>query len=291
MAELEPGIAAAQPGPRTPAPLGRRACPVTLSEPVGRYRMIGLEDRGGPTPLPGQFYMLACADGWGSDLGGERPYLPRAFSVCRVRGARLDFLIDVVGPGTERLASMALGERAWALGPLGIGFTAPDGVESSAPGARALLVGGGIGIAPLVIWNEALAGNVSNVALGFRDEEFAAAASLLGANVSLATDDGSVGHAGLVTDLLSEQLERNSDRNSDRNSAVVVYACGPPAMLDAIRRICTERGVPAQLALEQAMACGYGACFGCVVRTRDGYRRLCVDGPIVAASDLHEEWQ
>ena len=96
------------------------------------------------------------------------------------------------------------------------------------------------------------------------------------------TDDGSVGHHGLVTERLEAALERPADN--------VVYACGPPAMLEAVRRICEARSVPAQLALEEAMACGFGACFGCVVRTRHGYRRICVDGPVVAASDLDESW-
>jgi NAD(P)H-flavin reductase len=103
------------------------------------------------------------------------------------------------------------------------------------------------------------------------------AAELL-VHVRLATDDGSAGHNGLVTDLLEDELHLDPHRE--------VYACGPPAMLEAVRMICAEREVPAQLALESGMACGYGACFGCVVHTREGLIRLCVDGPVLDAARL-----
>ena len=93
---------------------------------------------------------------------------------------------------------------------------------------------------------------------------------------TVATDDGSVGHHGLVTDLLEDELD-------ERGEELEVYACGPPAMLEAVRAMCVERGVPAQLALESGMACGFGACFGCVVPTVDGYVRLCLEGPVIEA--------
>lgn len=97
----------------------------------------------------------------------------------------------------------------------------------------------------------------------------------------MATDDGSAGHHGLVTDLLVEEL--------DADPHATVYACGPPPMLEAVRALCAARGVPAQLALEAGMACGFGACFGCVVPTKDGgYVRLCVDGPVLDADTLAE---
>ncbi len=135
-----------------------------------------------------------------------------------------------------------------------------------------------------MIWSEALARSAVETAvlLGFRSAAHCAAAELVGAEAGLATDDGSVGHAGLVTELLERALEEGHDD--------VVYACGPPAMLESVRRLCAARSVPAQLALEEAMACGFGACFGCVVRTRKGYRRICVDGPVVNAADLDECW-
>jgi NAD(P)H-flavin reductase len=137
-------------------------------------------------------------------------------------------------------------------------------------------VGGGVGIAPLAIWQDEL-GPEARVLLGFRDAAHAEGAALLtGARV--ATDDGSVGHRGFVTELLVQGL--------DPATPATVYACGPPPMLEAVRAICAERDVPAQLALESGMACGFGACYGCVVPTREGYLRLCVDGPVVDAARL-----
>jgi dihydroorotate dehydrogenase electron transfer subunit len=292
--ELEPGLAEAEHGPRTLAPFGRRAASVTANEALGPYRLLALEDAAGPAPLPGQFYMLACASGWGEESG--RPHLGRAFSVCRARGPRLEFLLEAIGPGTERLAQLAPGDAAWLVGPLGIGFTPPS------EGGSALLVGGGIGVAPLVIWAEALrelGTGATRSLLGFRSGSFAAAARLFAGGggeaaegggappVEIATDDGTAPpagtsvHHGLVTDLLVRAL----------GPASTVYACGPPPMLEAVRRICVQRSIPAQLAMEAGMACGFGACFGCVVRTRHGYRRLCVDGPVVAAEDLAEGWE
>jgi NAD(P)H-flavin reductase len=274
--ELEPGLAAPEQGPRTPAPFGRRACRVIASERVGAYDLVTVADESGPAPLAGQFYMLSTVTGWGGPAG--RPHLGRAFSVCRAAGGRLEFLLDAIGPGTERLGELAPGNDVWVVGPLGIGFRPP------AARARALLVGGGIGIAPLVIWEQALqhAGTPMAALLGFRNGSYAEAARLFGGETAVATDDGTgPGHHGLVTDLLEEHLAPGDE----------VYACGPVPMLEAVRQICAARSVPGQLALEAGMACGFGACFGCVVRTSHGYRRLCVDGPVVAAADLDEGWE
>ena len=131
-----------------------------------------------------------------------------------------------------------------------------------------------MGIAPLAILQDEL-NRPAPILLGFRDAAHAEGAELL-AGAEVATDDGSVGHHGLVTELLLEELDGH----------VEVYACGPPPMLEAVRRLCAERAVPAQLALESGMACGFGACFGCVVPTKDGYVRLCVDGPVLDAAVL-----
>jgi NAD(P)H-flavin reductase len=195
-------------------------------------------------------------------------------------GHELHFLIEDVGPGTKRLCELDRGSELLLLGPLGAGFRPPR------EDRRVLLVGGGVGIAPLAIWQDVVesAGADSigaippaRVLLGFRDTPYAQGAAML-ANPAVATDDGSVGHHGLVTDLLDAELE--ADAHAE------VYACGPPAMLEAVRRMCAEREIPAQLALESGMACGFGACFGCVVPTRDGYIRLCVDGPVLDATSL-----
>jgi dihydroorotate dehydrogenase electron transfer subunit len=255
---------------RTLAPLGRRRIEIVANRRHGAYVVLSAADPDGPAPDPGQFYMLAAAERWG---GGEdeRPFLPRAFSVMRgYDDGRLDFMLEAVGPGTERLAELQAGDGLWLLGPLGRGFALPRA------GRRALLVGGGVGTAPLAIWKDAL-GDDALVLLGFRDVAHAAGAELI-AGCRVATDDGSAGHQGLVTDLLRAELGRDAHAE--------VYACGPPPMLEAVRALCASQGVPAQLALESGMACGYGACFGCVVATKTGYVRLCVDGPVLDADTL-----
>jgi dihydroorotate dehydrogenase electron transfer subunit len=241
---------------------------VTAAERLGAYRLITALDPGGPPdPRPGQFYMLAAAERWGGGAD-ERPYLPRAFSHARAREGRLSFLLETVGPGTERLAELEAGEGLHLVGPLGVGWR---------PSTRSILVGGGIGVAPLLCLQDDL-GPEHPVLLGFRTASHARAASLFGGSPAIATDDGSVGRAGLVTALLREQL--------DADPAATVFACGPPPMLEAVRALCAEMGVSAQLALESGMACGYGACFGCVVPTKAGYIRLCVDGPVLDAELL-----
>jgi NAD(P)H-flavin reductase len=159
-------------------------------------------------------------------------------------------------------------------GPFGSAFSAPQEAR------RAILVGGGVGIAPLAILQDELerAGVPATVLLGFRDGPRVPGAQLLRA-AEIATDDGSSGHPGLVTALLERELERDP--------AASVYACGPAGMLEGVRSICERAGVAAQLALESGMACGYGACYGCVVPVRDGgYLRVCVDGPVIDAALL-----
>jgi dihydroorotate dehydrogenase electron transfer subunit len=252
------------------APFGCRTATIAARESHGAYVVLRARDPAGPAPRAGQFYMLRTAERWG---GGEseRPFLPRAFSVLRARESELHFLIEDVGPGTKRLCELEPGEELLVVGPLGNGFTRPR--DHREP----LLVGGGVGIAPLAIWQDEL-GAGAKALLGFRDAEHAAGSVLLG-DAALATDDGSVGHHGLVTELLEDVLD-------ERAQELEVYACGPPAMLEAVRSICVERGIPAQLALESGMACGFGACFGCVVPTVDGYVRLCLDGPVLEAQML-----
>jgi dihydroorotate dehydrogenase electron transfer subunit len=290
--------------PRTLAPFGRRTLDVVERRELGAYVVLGADDPDGPRPRAGQFYMLAAAREWGG-RDDERPFLPRAFSVLRARegaaraggdesahgggeeaargggdhargGRRLEFMLEAVGPGTERLCALVPGEGLHVTGPLGIGFPDPP------PGRRALLCGGGVGTAPLAIWQDELLarGEPAPALLGFRDATHAPGATLLH-NARVATDDGSHGHHGLVTDLLAAEL--------DADDHVVVYACGPPPMLEAVRAMCVTRGVPNRLALESGMACGFGACFGCVVPLRaGGYLRLCVDGPVLDGELLAE---
>jgi NAD(P)H-flavin reductase len=251
------------------APFERRRLTVTANEALGAYRVLKAADPDWGMPAAGQFAMLASSERWGAGED-ERPFLPRAFSYARHRDGEAWFLLEDVGPGTARLCELSPGEEVWLLGPLGRGFAPPS------DGRRALLLGGGVGIAPLAIWQDEL-GVAATALLGFRDRAHAGGAALLSGAI-VATDDGSVGHHGLVTELLLAELER------DPHSSV--YACGPPPMLEAVRALCAALSVPAQLALESGMACGFGACFGCVVPTRSGYARLCVDGPVLDAGEL-----
>ncbi|HMC06151.1 MAG TPA: hypothetical protein VKG89_02030 [Solirubrobacterales bacterium] len=251
----------------------------------GGYRIFSALDPVGPEPGAGQFYMLAAMDGWGQRDG--RPYVPRAFSVAEaVReedGTRLDFLVESVGPGTERLAGLRPGEGLWVTGPLGRGFSPPD--ELGVGVAGAVLVGGGIGIAPLAILRRQLAerGAPVRTLLGFRDREHTGGIDELFAccEARLATEDGHAGHRGYVTDLLSVLLEGDAARSA------AVYACGPPAMLERVRTMCAVREVACELAMEAPMACGFGACFGCAVPLAGGgYMRLCIDGPVVNGAEV-----
>jgi dihydroorotate dehydrogenase electron transfer subunit len=262
------------------APFGRRLCRVSESRASGGYRFFSLIDTDGPQPLPGQFYMLATERHW--EQGGQRPFLPRALSVAETGpaagGVRLDFLIEGIGPGTDRLCELEPGESVWVNGPLGNSFSAPR--ELSPEAAGAILVGGGIGIAPLALLRRAFAAkNIpTRVLLGFRDAAHSGGLDDLFSccEIKLASDDGHAGHHGYVTDLLATMLE------GDDAGSAAVYACGPPPMLDAVAALCSEAGVSSELAMESPMACGYGACFGCAVpKPGGGYLRLCVDGPVM----------
>jgi len=269
------------------APWGRRLCAVAENKSSGGYRLFSLIDRDGPEPAPGQFYMLATKHSWSGPT--QRPFLPRALSVAEtapaVDGIRLDFLIESIGPGTDRLCDLEQREQVWVTGPLGNGFSEPGALRPGAAGA--ILVGGGIGIAPLAILRRHFAErNVpTRILLGFRDQQHSGGLDDLFAccEVRLASEDGHAGHRGYVTDLLSTMLA------GDDATTAVVYSCGPPAMLESVRRICAGGNVPCELAMESPMACGYGACFGCAVpKPEGGYLRLCVDGPVVQGDCIAE---
>jgi dihydroorotate dehydrogenase electron transfer subunit len=209
---------------------------VVAVEAVGPYALVRVE-RGGIDPgSPGQFFML------------EAPgrVLPRPMSLCLAPRGELGFLLDPIGPGTRALAELAPGDSLAIFGPLGNGF------RLDVP--RPLLVGGGIGIAPLPYLAEAL--EHPPAVLGFRSEHHAQAAALLP-------------NAEVVIDpvLVTEVMQRDRD----------VLACGPEPMLEAVRALCPD----AQLAWEAPMACGYGACYGCVVEVEGELKRLCVEGPVL----------
>jgi dihydroorotate dehydrogenase electron transfer subunit len=219
--------------------LRRERRTVRNREAVGPYTLLRV-DRGGLEPgVPGQFFML------------EAPgrLLPRPMSLCLAPPGELAFLIDPIGPGTQALCSLERGDSLHVLGPLGNGFRLE--VE------RPLLVGGGIGIAPLPYLAQRLDG--APAILGFRSEWHAEAASLLpGAEVVI--------DPVLVT--------------SCNLAGFDVLACGPEPMLKAVRELAPD----AQLAWEAPMACGYGACYGCAVEIDGEWQRLCVEGPVLRAA-------
>jgi dihydroorotate dehydrogenase (NAD+) catalytic subunit len=274
------------------APLGRRPCEVVENRATGGYRLFSLLDIEGPEPLPGQFYMLSTESRW--EQRDQRPFLPRALSVAEAgaaaSGIRLDFLVEGIGPGTDRLCELEPGESVWLNGPLGNSFSTPSdlhrlfsqigGEVDSHPASGAILVGGGIGIAPLALLRRRFAErNIpTRVLLGFRDETHSGGLDTLFSccEARIATNDGHRGHHGYVTDLLTRMLEGDDARSA------AVYACGPPPMLDSVAALCFDAEVPCELAMESPMACGYGACYGCAVPRGDGsYLRLCVDGPVL----------
>jgi NAD(P)H-flavin reductase len=250
---------------------------VTERRVAGPYVALTALDRGGPEPLAGQFYMLMTPSAWGGGADG-RPYLPRALSFARAvpsdDGVALDFLFEGVGPGTDRLTEVGVGDELLIAGPFGNGFALD-------PERWPVLIAGGIGLAPIVAFDDELRdldGVRATTFVGMRSIDHASAADLYDLDHELATEDGSAGHQGYVTELVGPHLDVHPDST--------VYACGPPAMLEAVRELCAAKGVPAQLAMESGMACGFGACYGCVVPTKDGFTRLCVDGPVIEGDQL-----
>jgi dihydroorotate dehydrogenase electron transfer subunit len=217
----------------------RERLSVVANEALGAYTLLRVR-RGSIEPgLPGQFFML------------EAPgrLLPRPMSLCLAPRGELAFLIDAIGPGTHALCGLEAGDELQVLGPLGNGFDLE--VE------RPLLVGGGIGIAPLPYLSERL--GAPPAVLGFRSERYAEAAVLV-PNAQVCVEPT------LVTELIPAGLD--------------VLACGPEPMLEAVRHVAPD----AQLAWEAPMACGYGACYGCAVEIGGELKRLCVEGPVLRAA-------
>jgi NAD(P)H-flavin reductase len=216
----------------------RERASVAGSERVGPYTLLRVRRGRLAAGIPGQFFMLEAPG---------RP-LPRPMSVCLAPPGELAFLIDPIGPGTRALCELEPGDSLGILGPLGNGFDLDV--------ARPLLVGGGIGIAPLPYLSDML-GRPPAV-LGFRSDFHAEAAGL-------------VPNAEVVVEptYVTDAIPCGHD----------VLACGPAPMLEALRRL--EPG--AQLAWEAPMACGYGACYGCAVEIDGELKRLCVEGPVIAA--------
>ena len=216
---------------------------VVANEAVGPYTLLRVE-RGALEPgSPGQFFMLEAPG---------RP-LPRPMSLCQAPPGELAFLLEAIGPGTHAICAAEPGDELHVFGPLGNGFR----LDVELP----VLVGGGIGIAPLPYLSEQL--GAPPALLGFRSDWHAEAAALV-PNAEVVVEPT------LVTEPLSELVTQRYK----------VLACGPEQMLEAVRELAPD----AQLAWEAPMACGYGACYGCSVEIDGRLQRLCVAGPVLGAA-------
>lgn len=276
-----------------PSCAAQRAVTVVENVPIARdtYR-IRLEDPDLARDIrPGQFVMVRPAEGCGSD-----PLLGRPFALYDVvreadgTPTAIDVVYVVIGRGTAALAGRRPGDRVTVWGPLGNGF-------GPAPGGDVWFLAGGIGQTPFLALGRAWLGQVpswgdlaespcrsATLFYGVRSSDLLAGLddfNAAGVRVAVATDDGSAGHRGFVTDLARQALAR-----SERPALAV--ACGPPPMLRAAASLMAEYDVPCLVSLENHMACGFGVCFSCVmpIRQEDGstdLRRVCVEGPIFDA--------
>jgi dihydroorotate dehydrogenase electron transfer subunit len=222
-------------------------------------------------PSPGQFYMVGAGRGYD-------PLLKRAFSLFRRIPEGLQLLYRVRGKGTALLSSMREGEVLEIIGPLGNSYPLPR--EDQIP----VVIGGGIGIASVFSLAERLSDSC-HVFYGARMEDELFLAGELGGiyeNLVLCTDDGSCGIKGTVLDVLRDFMVRRSGGEK----APVVYACGPVPMLRGIAETAVSLGVQGYISLEENMACGLGACLGCVVKTKSGYKRVCKEGPVFDAAEI-----
>lgn len=219
---------------------------------------------------PGQFVHLLIRNTPGV-------LLRRPFSIASVNGSELRLLIRIVGTGTRELSHAKIGSTFDVIGPLGTGFDLTD-VNC------ALMVAGGIGVAPLLLLHDVLTARGAEVHffLGARSRnEFPLDDDEISRRrIACATDDGSFGARGLVSMLFEEWLATHGDHKAH------VYSCGPAAMMRVVHSICEDRALSHQVSLENRMACGIGVCQGCAVRLKAGFRLVCKDGPVFDASEV-----
>jgi len=218
---------------------------------------------------PGQFLSLYSKD--------ESRMLPRPISICEIdrEAQKLRIVYRVVGKGTDEFSKLTAGDKIEILGPLGNGFPLKEG-------KKAFLMGGGIGIPPMVQLARELKGEVQIIA-GYRDELFLTEELKENGKLYIATEDGSAGTKGNVMDAIRE----------NGLSADIIYACGPKPMLRAIKNYAEENGIECYLSMEERMACGIGACLACVCQSTevDGHshvhnKRVCKDGPVFLSTEV-----
>jgi dihydroorotate dehydrogenase electron transfer subunit len=223
---------------------------------------------------PGQFLHIKCSR-------NHNPLLRRPFSIHRVIDEKcIEILYKVVGKGTLCLSKRKKGEKIDCIGPLGNGFKLKNM-------QTAIVVAGGIGIAPLIFLAEKLAKSKIISFLGAKTKNEILCTKdfkSLGAKVNIATEDGSLGYKGMVSDLLKDKLSSIVHHISS-----IIYACGPKEMLKEIAFLSKEHKIPCQVSFEQFMGCGIGICNSCVIRTKQGYRRVCKDGPVFNTEEI--DWE
>ena len=249
-------------------------------------RRIVLDVTGWPAWQAGQFVMLS--PGPETDVVRHDPLLPRPMAIYAERGGsssgcEVEVLYKVEGRGTQLLAEAKVGDHVRVVGPLGRGFTIP------AKGIHAILVGGGTGTASLYgLARAALASGPVTVILGARSNGLLMAVEdfqKIGVDLKIATEDGSQGTKGLVTDVLAPLLKAAEAGSTP----TTVYACGPTAMMRACSDLAKSSGVACEVALENRMACGFGVCLGCAVpMVEGGFSLVCNRGPVYDAGEL--EW-
>lgn len=242
----------------------------------GYYMFTVLAPEIAAAAKPGQFIQINIGD-----MEMNDPLLPRPISLFSRNEAEgtIRFIFKVLGRGTGILAGKKKGAILGVRGPIGSGFSALEGMAS------VFLIAGGIGMPPLFFLAEELIRTTPQIKItlfyGGRTKLDLLELKLwagLGVEVSAATDDGSFGHKGLVTDLVWEKLKTAPPD--------FLAACGPQPMLKAVQGLAAAFKVPAQLSLEAHMACGVGACLGCSCETKQGYRRVCVDGPVFSGDEV-----
>ncbi len=231
---------------------------------------------------PGQFIHVLILNGTGSNGAGL--LLRRPFTVYSVDSHEITMLYQVIGEGTLRLSEMGKGSPIHILGPLGNTF------EIKKSTTTAILVGGGAGIASLMLLAAALRNEnrETHALVGAQHRRRLLSIDdlkVIGVSVHIATDDGSIGHHGFVTDILSNMLTNSRIKNP------AIYACGPHGMLAAVNKITTSHDVPTQVAMENRMGCALGVCLGCVCPIRVDedqieYQRVCTEGPVFNPTDI-----
>ncbi|MFA4843476.1 MAG: dihydroorotate dehydrogenase electron transfer subunit [Candidatus Margulisiibacteriota bacterium] len=228
---------------------------------------------------PGQFVQIKCS-------GTNDPLLRRPISLHRWSAEHKTFelLYEVVGRGTELLTKYSVNEELDIIGPLGSGFTVDPTKKIH------ILVAGGMGVAPLRALAEAIKGTGGKaiyVLIGSRSKEAVFCESdfrKLTDQVVISTDDGSAGKKGFVSDILLSFLE--NELTTPNSELTTIYACGPNPMLKAIAEIAWQKKIDCQLSMEERMACGIGACKGCAIKTKGGFKMVCKDGPVFDAKEI-----